>query len=548
MSLFSKIKVKNKVSRNGFDLSKRNCFTAQPGMLLPFYSKYVLPGDHFKMSSSTLTRTVPMKTDAFARIREYVDFFFVPFRLLYKDFPDWIIQNTKPTDSDYTGSTISFETNLPCMDIKEFYDDALYSQDITSELDEAGLYVTLGMYRLADYLGYLNKYNQSSGTTPSYLVNLWRPAAYQRIYADFYRNTLWEDNDIISWNLSPFKNGHYMIYGQDATTLSHIFRLRYANYKKDIFQSIQPSTQFGSVSIAELNSGQAFYLNNGGSSGSISATSAGNVGNSGSYTYKIYSDNSRSTPAGLSVLDLRMAEALQRWKEVTQMNGFRYNEQVEAHFGFKVPDSRTQIAEFIDGWTNTIQIDEVVNTGDNQGNISGKAVGVNDSHSIEYDVKEHGVIMAIYHIAPDVDYNQSRVDFDNSMLDYEDYFIPEYQNLGLGDLQQFNMYVADNSAYQNDLLGNQIRYAHMKSDVDECHGAFASNSGDTVLSKWIIPAPTSTSNTGQIDYRFFKVSPKCLDNLFAVESDGQPITDKFLVNFYLDNKAVRSMSVDGMPF
>ena len=75
--------LRNKTSRNGFDLSFKKNFTAKAGELLPVMVKEVLPGDSFNINLKSFTRTQPVNTAAFARMREYYDFFFVPYDLLW---------------------------------------------------------------------------------------------------------------------------------------------------------------------------------------------------------------------------------------------------------------------------------------------------------------------------------------------------------------------------------------------------------------------------------------------------------------------------------
>lgn len=75
--------LRNKTSRNGFDLSSKRNFTAKAGELLPILCKEVLPGDKFEIDLKTFTRTQPLNTAAFARMREYYDFYFVPYELLW---------------------------------------------------------------------------------------------------------------------------------------------------------------------------------------------------------------------------------------------------------------------------------------------------------------------------------------------------------------------------------------------------------------------------------------------------------------------------------
>lgn len=54
-----------------------------------------MPGDKFKVNASTFSRTAPLNTAAFARMKQYFNFYFVPYRLLYRDFPSFVVQQSK---------------------------------------------------------------------------------------------------------------------------------------------------------------------------------------------------------------------------------------------------------------------------------------------------------------------------------------------------------------------------------------------------------------------------------------------------------------------
>ena len=83
-NIMDSLKLKNHVHRNGFDLSHKNCFTAKAGELLPIFSREVIPGDKFNIDLSSLTRSMPVASAAYTRLREYFDFYFVPDRLLWR--------------------------------------------------------------------------------------------------------------------------------------------------------------------------------------------------------------------------------------------------------------------------------------------------------------------------------------------------------------------------------------------------------------------------------------------------------------------------------
>lgn len=88
-------RLKNKVNRNAFDLSHRHMFTAQVGELLPVFSQWVNPNETFKIGYAGKTRTAALNTDAFTRIRENIQYYFVPFQSLWKYFEQQVNNMTK---------------------------------------------------------------------------------------------------------------------------------------------------------------------------------------------------------------------------------------------------------------------------------------------------------------------------------------------------------------------------------------------------------------------------------------------------------------------
>lgn len=88
-------RLKNKVNRNAFDLSHRHMFTAQVGELLPVFTQWVIPNETFKIGYNGKTRTAALNTDAFTRIRENIQYYFVPFQSLWKYFEQQVNNMTK---------------------------------------------------------------------------------------------------------------------------------------------------------------------------------------------------------------------------------------------------------------------------------------------------------------------------------------------------------------------------------------------------------------------------------------------------------------------
>ena len=83
MSDFSPLdRAKINTHRSSFDLSSKKLFTAKVGEILPCYWQIAIPGNKYRISSDWFTRTVPVNTAAYTRIKEYYDFYAVPLRLI----------------------------------------------------------------------------------------------------------------------------------------------------------------------------------------------------------------------------------------------------------------------------------------------------------------------------------------------------------------------------------------------------------------------------------------------------------------------------------
>lgn len=136
-------RLKNKVNRNAFDLSHRHMFTAQVGELLPVFTQWVNPNETFKIGYNGKTRTAALNTDAFTRIRENIQYYFVPFQSLWKYFEQQVNNMThgdagqnisKFASSSTEASKIS--TTLPYISyidlgqwLKSMYDHSLEAID-----------------------------------------------------------------------------------------------------------------------------------------------------------------------------------------------------------------------------------------------------------------------------------------------------------------------------------------------------------------------------------------------------------------------------------
>lgn len=89
MSIFNQISV-NKPNSNTFDLSHDRKFSMNMGELTPILDMDIVPGDKITMSSSQMLRLAPMIAPVMHKMNVFMHFFFVPNRILWDNWEDFI--------------------------------------------------------------------------------------------------------------------------------------------------------------------------------------------------------------------------------------------------------------------------------------------------------------------------------------------------------------------------------------------------------------------------------------------------------------------------
>jgi hypothetical protein len=212
------------VHRSSFDLSSKKLFTAKVGEILPCYWQIAIPDTKYRISSDWFTRTVPVNTAAYTRIKEYYDFYAVPLRLISRALPQAFTQMTNyMTSAASNASNTEMLTSVPntTLNLLSLNLQLINSKDV---LDDAGLPYVYGASKILDMLGY-GSFLSSSNTakaaiTKAYLglssvsdasnplvysvsqtVNLLPLLAYQKIYYDFFSESQWEKHLAYSYNV-----------------------------------------------------------------------------------------------------------------------------------------------------------------------------------------------------------------------------------------------------------------------------------------------------------------------------------------------------------
>ena len=593
--------IKNKPHRDGFDLSRKFAFSAKLGELLPVFVEDVMPGDKFKINADWFTRTQPVTSPAYTRFGEYYDFFFVPYHLMWRYFPQFVIQTNDDNWATGIQSKSNQFTQHPYISSNELLNTIRIANTYSSATgtpiqsvvykDVNNQAFSYGALKLLEYLGYgktaTTNYALSDSvhvTAPiataiatnvgNVALNPFPLAAYQKIYMDFFRNSQWESPSPFAYNFD-YLNGSSMkvplpqsASGNENFYNNGLLTLRYTNYNKDYFLGRLPEKQYGSEALAAplvssdgITFVRGLFSENASGSGKltpalVNSNLPSNIYN-GPYNYqKTTVDN---TPVGIGALAIRQAEFLQKWKEITQSGGTDYVSQIQKHFGVKPNDQMAHRSTYIGGFDNKFGIDEVVNTNlsssSYETNLAGK--GVNAGHgSLDFDVKEHGIIIGVYHMSLLPEYTTQMTDKFMIKTMPTDYVIPEMDNIGMQavNAREFAGYLTPftsaNSDKMNSIIGYVPRYAEYKTHVDKVGGVFSST-----LSNWVTPlnklsaAQIQGGNTDFVDDTFFyKVDSAILNNVLAINVDSTVDTDQFLINCGFDVKAVRNISRDGLPY
>lgn len=433
-----------------------------------------------------------------------------------------------------------------------------------------------------------------------YNVNLWVPLAYNKVFDNVYRNSFYDlkysitspDGGTVDFDYVELFNVDDVdgdIIGADNSGLPRlmaIFASKYHQYPRDIFTAVLPSTQYGDVSVL---TDDRSWLNL-----EVQLTSPSNVTTNGTakvlqnnwsgtqdypiatnLPHSISSDEGKSAkfrfdPAlAISVLNMRKAEALQRFNENRIRVGNRIKDIFESHFGVQPKSEMSHLAYYLGSFDGSINLNVVTATASSDSNELGEqgavGVGVVDGKTIHYKTEDFDCVICIQYVSKPAEYDSYGCERPNQILDPWDLPYNELQNIGLAPvdlvtLNQFAVVKKDGSLNERS-LGYLPRFIELKSDYDKVHGEFYSSVPDfgTIEARRFLSdnglrglfsnfvTPKRNVITPQ-DVDFMYIDPRSVDNVFKVLANSQQSTDQFDFNCLFSVKAVLPLSVIGLPY
>lgn len=486
--LFQTVSSRNP-ARSVFDLSYSKKFDGDMGILYPVMCDEVVPGDIFKIGNQALIRFAPMVAPVMHEIDCIVHYFFVPYRILWDDWEDFITSGEDGTDT----STLNRWTPT-----------------------------SYGVGSLWDYLGF------PPTIIPLSALPLTFPRdAYNLIWNEFYR-----DETI-----------------QTAVALT-AENLLYRNWEKDYFTSALLSQQKGTAPALPISGTTSAVFNTNNflsSAGTNTLQFSDTASTAGFYVQNAtgaanaedtLNDNvvDFASASTFDVADLRLAFQIQRWMERNNRAGTRYTEFLRSHFGVSPRDDRLDRPEYIGGTRSPIIISEVLQTSETdttpQGELAGHGINVSNGYAGTYRVEEFGLIMGLMSIMPKPSY-QIGVNRQWLRTTRYDFYFPEFANLSEQAIIRAELYPTAVANENTTIFGYQGRYDEMRVKHDMCVGLMRTDFDYWHISRQFGSAPT-------LDDTFLKCVPR--KDFLAV-----PAESTFFVEFGNLIKAFRPLPIQAEP-
>lgn len=518
-----------KPKRSKFDLSHERRLSARMGKLTPIFISETMPNDTFSVNSEVMLRLAPLLAPIMHRVNVYVHFFFVPMRLLWKDWEKFI-----------TNGRLGTETPP----VPPFFVIHKILEQEESLLDVGSLADYLGIPPIPD-ADVLDWQNREIAAAPF--------LAYRLIYEDYYRDRNFEDDT--TRDRFPLPSGEILI--DDV-----FYRLESRAWEKDYFTTALPWTQRGAEVLMPLEgSGNVNYLdvslvkqsdgNNPTVTGVLSTIGTNpNLRHDGmAANVRIENiDDIEITSSNVSINDFRQAIALQQWLERNALAGSRYNESIYAHFARKTSDSRLQRAEYLGGGKVNVKISEVLTTAFSEnadsdivppGNMQGHGLSFGNTNRFHYNCEEHGFVLGIMSVMPTSAYMQGIPRMFRHRNTFLDYPWPSFAHLGEQEVYDDEIFADPTSmpvnVEESPVFGYQSRYSDWKWMASSTHGDFRTN-----LDFWHLTR--KFQNQPILSEFFIKFEDQLQDRVFAVSG-----VDTLWCYIYNSVHVKRSLPYYGRP-
>lgn len=471
-----------KASRTRFNRDQTILTTFDSGKLIPFYVDEVLPGDTFNVNTAAIVRMstpkYPVMDDAF------IDFyyFYCPNRILWDNFKQFMgeVEQT------------------PWMPKKDYKVPMIV---INGKKENPEPYEG----SILDYMGVPTKIENI------FKVNALPIRAYVKIWNEFFRD---ENVDNAATIKTDDSNINYQDGKESESDIDQILlkaigggRCLPVNKFHDYFTSCLPYPQRGpavtlpmegnapvfgySVFQDNVKTTDKIILNQpwpaNGTTDFSNAEKAGKLTGKGtveggSYIAQAFLKADLSNVTAATINDLRKAVAVQQYYEALARGGSRYREQVQALWNVTISDKTVQIPEYLGGGRYHININQIVQTAENDksplGETGAMSVTPINESSFTKSFEEHGFVIGVCCVRHNRSYQQGLERF-WSREDRLDYYVPQFANLGEQPVKKKEIMLTGTTA-DEETFGYQEAWADYRMKPNRVSGLMRSNATGTL--------------------------------------------------------------------
>lgn len=588
------------IQRSKFDLSRKNLFTADVGMIIPVDIIPTLPNDDFDISIRYMIDTMPLAVPPMNNYKVRTHWYYCRCSDLWRGFPTFATK----------GRNENIELTIPQVSGSLTRDDefaTLLGATADANLNVSCPHSLLNMLGISplkhngtDKKNYLPCVPDSSALLSGF-KNLSSLSAlpfmmYQKIYRDNYApinflqsNQIWYPNDLSDeWRLdyngsniigsdliatdkhwfvpensdvtSANNNKFHFVPHVDDTSID-LLQLRYACFDEDIFTSAKPWLVRGDESTIDLDitsSSLDFTASIKDSSrlaeGSITPVQEG-FGASDGYSYLTANNTSwllsalnrgkvgATASAALTANTLRSLIAVSLWQESNALVNGNYNSLIGVHFKNN-PKYDTFEPVYIGGTSDYIQFSDVLQTTPTSESPLGSQGGLGRLNSNGYVGRFHstdyGFIMGVMIVSPEVVYADGVEKFWTDKVQSDLYF-PEFANLGFQPILNQRVYISDNNFVNTNLFGYSTRYLEYKTRLNKVSGLLQLKDTDLLFSAYA--QSRYYPSTPSLSLQFVTMSPMNLRRDWL----SYPNQPAFKVQFASDITAIRPLPYQCQP-
>lgn len=535
--------------------------TFNAGDIIPIYvDTDVLPGDTYKMKTSKVVRMPTLLTPMMDNVYLDTYFFFIPHRLVWNHWKEFMGENTESAwiqQTEYTIPQITPPTG------------------------------GWNVGTLADYMGVPTGVDGFSMSALPF-------RAYALVMNEWFRVTALTDPLVVPKDDTNVTGSNGNNYITDTALGGAPFKARkYMDY----FTAALPSPQRGpdiEIPVADIGNLPVVSLDvavpspgNVALSGSAaygSDLSKTNVGLAGRYTKIMTGPNTSSSlnfigtsdnlylndssnysfvphnlwalqdgnAAAATINQLRMAFQVQRYYERLARGGDRYIEMIKSFFNVTSPDARLQRPEYLGGNRVPININQVIQQSSTdatspQGNTAAYSLTTDTHFDFTHSFTEHGTILGVMVARYDHTYQQG-LERQFSRKTRFDYYFPVFAHLGEQEIRNKEIYLqsdavtGDTGKPENDeVFGYQERWAEYRYRPSQVTGQMRSSYAQS-LDSWHLA--DDYSELPRLSDEWIREDSRNVDRVIAV---SQQNAHQFFCDIFFNEVTTRPMPLYSVP-